>query len=102
MTGLKVKADGPVTYNPTELAKRDTLNSKSVHEKPIAIPNPGEPLALHESKQQGEPLLDLLISIEPKPKVNEPTRLILSVVSTVPRDSVVVYLLYAGSIKIIR
>ena len=103
VTGQKVKAEGPVITNWYETAKRDTSQDKSTGEKPRVIPSPvGGPLPLHVSRQQGEALIDLLISFEPKPKVNEPTKLLLSVLSPVPRDSVVVYLFYTGSIKIIK
>jgi len=51
VTGQRVKAEGPITYNPTELAKRDTSQDKSTGEKPRVIPSPvGGPLPLHVSR----------------------------------------------------
>lgn len=100
--GQKVKAEGPVTYNPTELAKKDTLGDKNAKEKPEAIPNPPAGWPLRQSMRAGEAPLELLVSFEPNPKIDEPTKLLLRVSSTVPRDSVVVELLIPDSIKVIR
>jgi|GEM_PF-6463756 len=98
----KVKAEGPVISSWYETAKRDTPQHESTRVKPRAMPNPPGPMPFHVSVQAGEPLIDLLVSFKPNPRVNEPTELILSLSSAIPRDSVCVYLLFTDSIKVIK
>ena len=103
VTPYKIKAEGPVISSWDKTAKWDSLEGKSANEKPKAIPNPPRNLwRLHRSMGAGEAPLELLISFEPNPKINEPTKLLLSVSSTVPRDSVYVELLIPDSIKVIK
>lgn len=102
VTPYKIKAEGPVISSWDKTAKWDSLKDKSAEIKPMAIPNPKPAWRLRQSMQAGEAPLELLISFEPNPKINEPTKLLLSVSSTVPRDSVYLDLIFPDSIKVIK
>jgi len=101
VTPYKMKPIKPVTANPWD-SKWDTMQSKNSDDKPKSIPNPKPSWQLRHSIRAGEALLKLLVSFEPNPKINEPTKLLLSVSSTVVRDSVLVELLIPESIKVIK
>ncbi len=102
VTPYKIKAEGPITYNPWEQSKADTMKAKSSDLEIKSPPNPKPSWRLHQSMEAGEAPLEFAISFDPNPKINEPSKLLLSVSSTVARDSVCVELLIPPSIKVIK
>ncbi len=99
VTPRKMTGGPGVTVNPWEKAHMDTSKAKSTQEQPKAIPPPGPPpWPLYQSMHLGEAPINFIVSFEQNPKLNEPTKLVLSASSAVDRDSIVVSLTFGENV----
>lgn len=105
VTPRKMTGGPGITKNPWETVKsdtRDTLQDKNTETKPKSHTHPPPSWPLYQSLHLGEAPINLLISFQPNPKIDELTKLILSASSAIYRDSVVVSITLGDSIDVTK
>ena len=102
VTPRKGTAEGPVISSWYKTLENKAVEQETTQTKPKSHTHPPPSWPLYQSLHLGEAPINLLVSFEPNPKVDEPTKLILSASSAIYRDSVVVSITLGDSIDVTK